>query len=71
MTMFRLLDVVRLKKDNLHYGVPTTVSGTIVDVHEGGKAYTVEFIDNEGNTFEDALFDEFTDADLEAVELIV
>ena len=62
--MLDLLDVVRLKKDNEQYGVPATVTGTIVDVIGDGEAYTVEFMDDEGNTFEEALFAEFTENDL-------
>ena len=62
--MFNLLDVVRLKKDNQQYGVPATVTGVIVDVLNKGEAYTVEFMDDEGNTFEDALLVEFVEDDL-------
>lgn len=65
--MFRLHDVVRLKKDNTEYGIPSTSIGAIVDVLNDGEAYTVEFVDENGDTYEAALFTQFAADDLEAV----
>jgi hypothetical protein len=67
MMMFHLLDVVRLKKSNEIYNIPHSALGTIVDIHGQGEAYTVEFVDSHGNTYEDALFAEFSEEDLELV----
>lgn len=57
--MLKLHDVVRLKNDNKKYGIPADAIGAIVDVLGDGSAYTVEFVDGEGNTYEEALFTEF------------
>ncbi|MBR4077605.1 MAG: DUF4926 domain-containing protein [Oscillospiraceae bacterium] len=62
--MLKLHDVVRLKKDNKKYGIPAETIGAIIDVHGDGSAYTVEFVDGEGNTYEEALFTEFREDDL-------
>ncbi|MBR4077681.1 MAG: DUF4926 domain-containing protein [Oscillospiraceae bacterium] len=62
--MLKLHDVVRLKKENKKYGIPADTIGAIVDVLGDGDAYTVEFVDNEGNTYEDALFTEFREDEL-------
>lgn len=62
--MFQMLDLVRLKKSNMELGVTTNMLGTVVDVSGHGKAYTVEFIDTDGNTVEEALDVLFTDDDL-------
>ena len=37
--------------------------GTIVDIHNGGEAYTVEFIDENGETIEEAFYTEFTESE--------
>lgn len=65
--MFKLLDVVRLKEDDLEVGVMKTYQGTIVDVLNKGQAFTVEFFDEKGDTVEDALFKEYTVDQLELV----
>ena len=64
---FDLLDVVRLKADCPRLGLTRAQTGAVVDVARGGAAYTVEFIDEEGNTFEDALFEQFSADELELV----
>ena len=68
--MFQLHSIVRLKEDNEEYGVPATAIGAIVDVHalNGANVYTVEFIDENGDTYEDALFTDFNEDELESVE---
>ena len=60
--MFRLYDTVKLRK-------PTEIIhadyiGAIIDVLTNGEAYTVEFIDNNGETIDDSLFCEFTEDEL-------
>ena len=65
--MFELLDIVRVKKEYPELSLTTNNIGTIVDVHNGGEAYTVEFIDKNGDTIEKALYTEFTESELEYV----
>ncbi|MBR5518635.1 MAG: DUF4926 domain-containing protein, partial [Clostridia bacterium] len=42
--------------------------GTIVDKLSNGKAYTVEFLDENNDTIEEALFTEFGENDLILIE---
>lgn len=58
--MFQLFDVVRLKWDDPDAGVPKGTAGTIVDVMGAGEAYTVEFVDDDGETYEKALLKEYS-----------
>ena len=62
--MLKLYDIVRLKTTNKQLGLSTKCIGTIVDVLNDGKAFTVEFIDDFGNTVEEALFTEFAPEEL-------
>lgn len=57
--MFKIFDLVRLRRDDPDAGVPQGTVGTIVDVLGEGEAYTVEFVDKDGNTYEDALLKEY------------
>ncbi|MBR5496160.1 MAG: DUF4926 domain-containing protein [Oscillospiraceae bacterium] len=68
--MFELLDIVRVKKEYPELSLTPKHIGTIVDVHNGGEAYTVEFIDENGDTIEKALYTEFTESELEKVTII-
>lgn len=61
--MFQELDIVRLKVDDHEAGVLTSFLGTIVDVHAKGH-YTVEFINEQGETIIPALYKVYTDKDL-------
>ena len=65
--MLELLDVVRVKKEYPELSLTPKNRGTIVDVHNGGEAYTVEFVDEKGETIEKALYKEFTESELEYV----
>ena len=65
--MLELFDVVRVKKEYPELSLTPKNRGTIVDVHNGGEAYTVEFIDEKGETVEKALYKEFTASELEYV----
>ena len=65
--MFSLFDVVRLKKEDARFGVKTSYYGAVVDIHGRGAAYTVEFVDENGETIEDALLVDYRDEDLELV----
>lgn len=65
--MFGLYDTVKLKKADLVHGVKSTYLGSIVDVLEEGKAYTVEFVDDAGETVESALLTEYLEQQLELV----
>ena len=68
--MFELLDIVRVKKEYPELSLTPKYIGTIVDVHNGGEAYTVEFIDENGDTIEKALYTEFAESELEKVTII-
>ncbi|QIK57775.1 DUF4926 domain-containing protein [Erysipelothrix sp. HDW6A] len=50
---FNEFDVVKLKNDDLEFGVKKSYLGTIVDVQKG--TYCVEFLDDNNNTIEKAL----------------
>lgn len=63
--MFCLYDVVRLKNDDTKNGVKREYIGSIIDILDGGKAYTVEFIDENGETVDDALFAHYLEEQLE------
>lgn len=67
--MLSLYDVVKLKDDDVTNGVKKTNIGAVVDVLDNGKAYTVEFIDDDGETIEKALFTEYTEDQLVRVDL--
>ncbi len=62
--MLKLYDVVRTKIDHPELQIKKTYIGTIVDVINNGDAYTVEFINDNGDVLEDALFTEFYEKDL-------
>ena len=66
--MFKLLDIVRLKEDDLEVGVKKTYTGTIVDVLGNGEAFTVEFIDENDDMIEKAIMKEYTADQLILVE---
>ena len=57
------LDVVKLIKDDLAAGVKSTDLGAIVAVHSS-RCFTVEFIDEEGNTIEASLHKEYSEDEL-------
>jgi hypothetical protein len=48
--MIKELDVVVLAKDLKEYQLKRGDAGTVVHVYEGGKAYEVEFVTDEGKT---------------------
>ena len=56
--MFALYDIVVLREDDPEAGVKAGTEGTVVDIQDGGKAYTVEFFDENGDTIE-ALFKDY------------
>lgn len=62
--MFNLYDTVKPKRDFPKLHLKSEHIGCIVDILGNGKAYTVEFFDEEGNTIEDALFYDFEEQDL-------
>lgn len=62
--MLNLYDVVSLKQDDEEHKVKKGCIGTVIDVHAGGRAYTVEFVDDTGETIEDALFTEYEEREL-------
>lgn len=66
--MLKLLDIVKLKKDDTAHGVKKSYLGTIVDVQAEGKAFTVEFVDESGETIEAALFTDYKPEDLILVQ---
>lgn len=56
----QLFDCVKLKSDDLKHNVKTTDIGTIVDVLNNGEAFTVEFLNSDNQTIEDALYTSYT-----------
>jgi len=48
--MIRELDIVVLAKDLKEYQLERGDVGAVVHVYEGGKAYEVEFVTDEGKT---------------------
>lgn len=68
--MFKLYDVVRLKKNDEQRGVLRSYLGAIVDVlpSPDGGVYTVEFINDQGETIEEALFTDYKEKELELVK---
>lgn len=68
--MFELFDIVQVKKEYPELSLTPKNVGTIVDVHNDGEAYTVEFIDEKGETIEKALYTEFTESELEKATII-
>ena len=62
--MFNLYDIVKTKKDYPELFVTKENIGTVVDVLNSGEAYTIEFINEDGETIEDALFKEFKENEL-------
>jgi uncharacterized protein YodC (DUF2158 family) len=63
-----MLDVVTLKEDDPVTGVPKGAIGTVVYIHDGGEAYTVEFIDEDRDTYEGSFNREFTEDELQPKE---
>lgn len=62
--MFELYDTVVLLGDDPEAGVKAGTEGTVVYIQGDGKAYTVEFFDENGDTIEDALFKDFLPSQL-------
>ena len=67
-SMLKLLDIVTLRNDDPEAGIKAGTEGTIVDVLDNGKAFTVEFFDEAGNTIEASLYTEYTPEQLQKVE---
>lgn len=57
------LDIVRLKENDKEAGVTTGCLGTIVDVIAPGL-FTVEFVDNDGETITPALMKTYDESQL-------
>lgn len=68
--MFELHDIVRVKKEYPELSLTPNNIGTIVDIHNGGEAYTVKFIDENLETIEEALYREFSESELEKATII-
>lgn len=62
--MLKLYDIVKLKKEDKKFGIKPTYIGSIVDIINNGEAYTVEFINPNGDTIEKALMTEFSENEL-------
>ena len=66
--MFNLYDVVKLKASREDIGVSNTDIGTIIDYVEKENVYSVEFIDSNGETIEDSIYEYFSPDELELVK---
>lgn len=60
--MFKLYDTVRIKEPTEL--IRADYIGAVVDVLNNGESYTVEFIDSNGKTIVDSLFNEFAEHEL-------
>ena len=65
--MFDLHELVALKVDRDDIGVKSTFLGTVIDVVDDGAAYSVEFVDDNGETVEDSIFAYFLEDELVAL----
>lgn len=57
--MFELYDTVVLLEGDPEAGVKAGTEGTVVYIQGDGKAYTVEFFDENGDTIEEALLKDY------------
>ena len=62
--MFNLYDVVMVKRDYPNLSLTPKNIGTIVDIQNNGEAYTVEFVNENGDTIEEALLEYFREDEL-------
>ena len=62
--MFELYDIVKLKVDRPDIGVKNTHIGTIIDYVEDENVYSVEFVDESGDTIEDSIYEYFSPDEL-------
>ncbi len=60
-------DVVRLKELDPQLGVTPKNIGSVVDIIDEGKAYIVEFIDDNGETIGESLFQTYTEDQLSVI----
>ena len=67
--MFKLYDVVKLKNSRPDIGIKENNMGSIIDIIGNGKAYTVEFFDENNETIEESIYEYFEEDDLISVEL--
>lgn len=67
---FKILDVVKLRYDDQKHGVKRSFLGTIVDIISSSNevVFTVEFLDDHGETVESALLTEYKAYDLILVQ---
>jgi len=65
--MFTLHDVVKLKHDRPDLGIQSSFIGAVIDVLDGGGIFTVEFIDENGDTIDTSLYTYFKYDELEFV----
>ena len=66
--MLDLYTTVKLKKKHPELHLKEGSLGAVVDVLKNGEAYTVEFLDENGNTNEEALYTYFKENELEVVK---
>ena len=66
--MLKLHSVVTLREDDEETGIPKGTVGAVVYIHNGGEAYTVEFINADGDTFITTFDKEFTESELQPNE---
>ena len=65
--MLKLYDVVKLKEDREDIGVKATFCGTVIDYVKEDDVYSVEFMDEENETCEEALYTYFKESELELI----
>ncbi len=67
--MLNVNQLVRLKEDDLSVNVKKEYLGTIVDILGNGKHYTIEFIDESGDSIEEALYKTYSEDELIIVNM--
>lgn len=62
--MLKLYETVGVKKDYPELGITTKNEGCVIDILANGKAYVVEFFDEDGETIEKSLLKDFLEEEL-------
>ena len=67
--MLNVNQLVKLKEDDLSVNVKKEYLGTVVDILGNGKDYTIEFIDEFGDSVEEALYKTYSEDELIIVNM--
>ena len=67
--MLNVNQLVKLKEDDLSVNVKKEYLGTIVDILGNGRDYTIEFIDESGDSIDEALYKTYSEDELIIVNM--